>query len=180
MSARPSAVSCGRAAAALLRQQCLERTTPARAQGRDAKRALQLATGVTRLVEQCTDFGYGHTLGARRDPHDLVPSLDFAFLDHTEIETGPAVRDQQRGHLRLVHANTDPVTGDARLRDFEQSAADTVTVTYAHLLVTKAVYGEILPKLSMGEVVATELALPIVIGVDLIDEDCPVLAAVPM
>ena len=72
-----------------------------------------------------------------------------------------------------------PVAGDARLRHFEQGAADPVAVADAHLLVRQAVDGEILPELPIGEVVSTELALPIAIGVDLIDEDGPVLAAVP-
>ena len=39
--------------------------------------------------------------------------------------------------------------------------------------------GEVLPELPIGEVISTELALPIVIGVDLINENGPVLAAVP-
>ena len=45
--------------------------------------------------------------GPARDLHDLVAGLHFAFLQHTEIETRSAVRDQQRGHLRLVHADAD-------------------------------------------------------------------------
>ena len=89
------------------------------------------------------------------------------------------MRDQQRGHLRLLHADAHPVTGNARLRHFEQSAADPVTVADADLLVRQAVDGEVLPELPIDEVGSTELALPIVIGVDLINENGPVLAAVP-
>jgi hypothetical protein len=76
----------------------------------------------------------------------------------TQIETGPAVRDQQRGDLRLLHADAHPVTGNARLRHFEQSAADPVTVADVDLLVRQAVDGEVLPELPIGEVVSTELA----------------------
>src|SRR3981081_1942983 len=82
-------------------------------------------------------------------------------------------------HLRLLHADAHPVTGNARLRHFEQSAADPVTVADADLQVRQAVDGEVLPELPIGEVVSTELALPIVIGVDLINENGPGLAAVP-
>jgi len=89
------------------------------------------------------------------------------------------MRDQQCGHLRLVHADAYPVTGDARLCHFEQRAADPVTIANAHLLVGQAVNGEVFPELPIREVVSVELALPVAIGVDLIDEDGPVLAAVP-
>jgi hypothetical protein len=101
----------------------------------------------------------------------------LAFLENAEIETGSAVRDQQRGHLRLVHADANPVTSDARLCDLEQSLANSVAIANAHLLVRQAVDGEILPELSVGEVVSTELALPIMVGVDLIDEDGSVFAS---
>src|SRR3546814_1584990 len=69
-------------------------------------------------------------------------------------------------------------SGDARLGHFEQSAADAVAVANAHLLVGQAVDGEVLPELAIGEIVSTKLALPIAIGVDLIDEDGSLLAAV--
>src|ERR1051326_5835420 len=172
-------VSCRRAATALLREQRLEGAAPAGAQGRHAQRALQLAARVAGLVQQRIDLEYAHALGARGDPNDLVAGRHFAFLQHTEIETRSAVRDQQRGHPRLVHADAHPITGDARLGNLEQSPADPVTVADAHLPVGPAVDREVLAELPMGEVVSTELALPIVIGVDLIDEDSALLAAVP-
>ena len=100
------------------------------------------------------------------------------MLQHTEIETGSAARDQQRGHLRLVHTDAHPVTGDARLRYLEQCAADPVAVADAHLCVRQALDGEILAELPIGKVVSTQLVLPIAIRIDLIDEDGPVLAAV--
>ena len=111
--------------------------------------------------------------------HDLVAGFDLALLQNTEIETVSPMRDQQRRYLRLAHADAHPVTGDARLCHFERSAADPVTIANAHLLVGQAFNGEVFSELSIGEIVSTELALPIVIGVDLIDEDGPVLAAVP-
>jgi hypothetical protein len=47
------------------------------------------------------------------------------------------VRDQQRGHLRLVH--TDAVTRDAWLCDLEQSPTYPVAIASAHLLVREPV-----------------------------------------
>ena len=99
--------------------------------------------------------------------HDLVAGFDLALLQNTEIETVSPMRDQQRRYLRLAHADAHPVTGDARLCHFERSAADPVTIANAHLLVGQAFNGEVFFELSIGEIVSTELALPIVIGVDL-------------
>src|SRR5262245_21233589 len=89
------------------------------------------------------------------------------------------MRDQQSGHLRLVHTDADAVASDARLCDLEHGFADPVAVANAHLLVRQTIDSEILPELPVGEVVSTELALPIVIGVDLIDELGSVFAAMP-
>jgi hypothetical protein len=112
-------------------------------------------------------------------PHDLVAGLDLSPFQDMEIEAGPAVRDKQRGHLRLVHADADPVAGDARLRHFEQSAPNTVMIADAHLVVGQTFDGEVLAEFPISEVGSAELALPIAVGFDLVDEDGPVLAAVP-
>src|ERR1700749_850 len=129
-------------------------------------------------IEQRIDLEGGHALGARGDLHDLIASFNFALCQHSEIEAGSTMRNQQRGHLRFVHTNADAVAGDAWLRYFEQSAADPVTIADAHLCVRQpALDGEILPELPIGEVLSTQVILPIAIGVDLIDEHRPVLAA---
>ena len=85
---------------------------------------------------------------------------------------------QQRRHRRLVHADANAVTGDARLRDFEQRSADAVAVADADLVVGETLDGEVLADLALGEVVALELALPVAVRVDLVDEHGAVLAAV--
>ena len=115
------------------------------------------------MVQQGIDLEDAHMLGTCRDPHNLVSRFHLAFLQNTEVETGPAVRDQQRGHLRFVHADAHPVTSHARLGDLEQSLAYSEAIANAHFLVRQAVDGEILTELPMGEVVSTELAPPITI-----------------
>ena len=112
-----------------------------------------------------------------RDLNDLIAGLDVAFLDHTKIEAGPAVLDQQRGHVRLLHANAEPVAGDARLRHLEQGGADPVTIADADLGVGEALDREILAELTGNEVRSTEMLLPVAIGLVLIDEHGPLLAA---
>jgi hypothetical protein len=89
------------------------------------------------------------------------------------------VGDQQRGYPRVVHPDAHPVAGHPRLGDLEQRRADLVPVADAHLVIGQAADGEVLPELPVAEVAAAELALPVLVGPDLVDEHRPVLAAVP-
>ena len=74
--------------------------------------------------------------------------------------------------------DADPVARHARLGDLEQRLADPVAVADADLVVGEALDREVLAELAVGEVVAPELALPVAVGVDLVDEHRAVLAAV--
>src|SRR5207253_1879043 len=85
----------------------------------------------------------------------------------------------QGGDARGVHADPDAVAGDAGLRDLEDGGADLVTVADADLVVAEPCDGEVLAELSVDEVVASELAFPGSIGLDLVDEHRALLAAVP-
>jgi hypothetical protein len=129
-------------------------------------------------VEQPVDLHDGHLLGAGRHLLDRLPRLDVALLDHAQIEPGPPVRHEQRRDPRVVHPQPDAVAGDARLGDLEQRPADPEAVADADVLVREALDGEVLAELPEHEVAAPELALPIAIGLVLVDEDGPLLAAV--
>src|ERR1700743_859927 len=133
---------------------------------------------MTGHVEQRTDLGHVHAFGSRRDLRDLVAGLDFAFLQHPEVEAGPAVLDPQCGHFRLVHPDTQPVAGDTRLRNLEQGSADPVTVSDAHLFVRQTVDREILAELPVDEIISPQLVLPIAIGIHLVDKNRAAFAAV--
>src|SRR6516162_2033939 len=117
--------------------------------------------------------------GPALDLHDLIACADFAFLENAEIKAGPAMRDEQCCHLRLVHADADPIAGDARLRYLEQGIADPVLVADAHFRTRQSLDSKILLELAMGKVAATKAILPIAVGVDLIDKDGPVFATMP-
>ena len=90
------------------------------------------------------------------------------------------MRHDERRHLRLIHPDAEPVAGDARLRHFEQRASDPVTVADAHLGVGQAVDREILAELTVSEVAAAKLSLPIAVRIDLINEDRAMLAAMAL
>jgi hypothetical protein len=87
--------------------------------------------------------------------------------------------DEQGRNARVVHADPYAVTGDARLANFEYSGANLVAVADADLGVAQPLDGEVLAELSIDEVLSSELAFPVAVGVDLIDEDRALLAAVP-
>ena len=160
-------------------EQGAEGGLPARAEGRDPQRSEQLLTRVSGEVEQPVDLGGRHLFRARGELEDLVSRLDLALSEHAEVEAGPAMGDEQGGNARVVHANAHAVTGDARLRDFEDGGADLVAVADAHFVVAQSLDGEVLAELPVDEVASSELALPVPIGVDLVDEHGALLAAVP-
>ena len=105
--------------------------------------------------------------------------MHLALLEHAEVEARAAVRDEQSGDARVVHADPDAVAGDPGLGDLEDSGADPVAVADAHLVVAQSLDGEVLAELSVDEVAPSELAFPVPVRVDLVDEHRALLAAVP-
>jgi len=130
-------------------------------------------------IEQGIRLDDGHALGAVGDFDDLVPRPDFALLKHAKIEPWPAMGDEQSSHARFIHPDADAVARNPRLCYLEQGIPDPVAVADAHLIVGQAFDGEILAELAVSEVTTAELALPIVVGLDLIDHHRPVLTPVP-
>jgi hypothetical protein len=133
---------------------------------------------VTGQVQQSVHLGDGHPLRAVGDLDDLVTRLDRALDEHPEVEAGPVMLHEQRRYPRVVHPDTHPVAGDARLSHLEQRLADPVSIPDAHLVVRQAVDGEVLTELAVREIVASQEFLPVPVGAELVHEDCAVLAAV--
>jgi hypothetical protein len=40
----------------------------------------------------------------------MFPPLDFDGFQHTQVEAGPAMLDQQGGHARILHSDSNPVS----------------------------------------------------------------------
>ena len=169
----------GVAAAGFLIQQRSKRALPAGAEGGNPERSEQPLAGVPGEVEQRVDVSDGHLLGSRGELDDLVSRLYLALFEHPEVEAGTVVGDEQRGNLRIVHPDPDAIAGDARLRYLEGRAADLVAIADADLVVAQSLHSEVLAELSVHEVVSSELVFPVPIRVDLVDEHCALLAAVP-
>jgi hypothetical protein len=100
------------------------------------------------------------------------------FFKDSEVEAGTPVTGEQRGHARLVHADTDPVARHPWLCDLEQSGADAIPVADAHLVVAEPVNGEVLTELAEDEVVAVQLFAPVTVRIELIHVHGSLLASV--
>lgn len=132
-----------------------------------------------RGVQQTIRVDHGEGFGAVRDLDDVLPGLHGPFLDDAKVEAGPAMRDEKCGHPRLVHPQPDPIAGDSWLGDLEDSLTDAIAVADADVVVGEAVDGEILTELTVDEVVAPELLLPVSVRVELIHHDRAHLTTVP-
>jgi hypothetical protein len=171
---KPAQAGVARAAV----EQRAERRLPAGAERGDPQRAQQLLARVPGEVQQRVDFRDRHLLLAGGDLDDVVARLHLALLEHPEVEARTAVGDQQRRDARILHPQPDPVTGDPGLGELEQRAADPVAVADAGLVVAEPLHGEVFAELPVDEVASPQLALPVAIGLDLVDEDRALLAAV--
>src|ERR1700722_10139717 len=134
---------------------------------------------MVRRIEKLVDLGDRHSLVRLSHLHDFVASAYLAFAQDAEVETRPSAGCQQCRHPRLVHPNSDAITGNARLSDLEQCTADLITITYARDIVGQSFDREVLAELSVDEVGPVQLLLPVVIGFDLIYEDGTLLTPMP-
>src|SRR5215831_8687513 len=114
-------------------------------------------------IEQCIDLCDSHSLVRLSHLHNFVAGAHLAFPQDTKVEPRPPAGCQQSRHPWLVHPNADAITGNARLGDLEQCAADLIMITDAHGIVGQSLDREVLAELSMDEVGSLQLLLPIAI-----------------
>src|SRR6202042_3686342 len=95
----------------------------------------------------------------------------LAFLQDAEVEPGPSAGGQQCRHPRLVHPNSAAVASDARLRDLEQWATDSIPEADASGITRQSLDGEVFAELAVAQVGPAQLLLPVAIRFDLVDED---------
>src|SRR5262245_16166116 len=101
-----------------------------------------------RRIEECIDLRDGHSLLRLTHLDDIVAGAYLALPQDAEVESRPSARCQQSRHSGLVHANADAVAGHPRLSDFEDRAADLITIADAHRIVGQSFDREVLAKLS--------------------------------
>jgi hypothetical protein len=88
------------------------------------------------------------------------------------------MRDQQSRYPGLIHSYANTIASDTRLRDFENSAADAIAIADANLAVGEAFYRKVLRELPECEIGSLQFALPVVIGIDLVNKHSPVFSTV--
>src|SRR3984957_4029924 len=129
-------------------------------------------------IKKRVDLCDGHSLVRLSHLHDFVAGADLAFPQDAEVESRSSAGCQQCRHPRLVHPDTNAIAGHARLSDLEQCAADLITVADANGIVGQSFDREVLAELSVDEVRAIDVVLPVAIGFDLADEGGSLLTPV--
>jgi hypothetical protein len=132
-----------------------------------------------RQIDQCVCLDDCEPLRTVCYLDDLVSSLDLTFLQNPHVKAGPMVRYKQCGHLRLTQPDADPIASDPRLCHLEYGTSDSISIADANLVIGQSGNGEVFSELTVNEVGAIELALPVTIGFDLVDEHRPLLTAMP-
>jgi hypothetical protein len=85
---------------------------------------------------------------------------------------------EKRRHTRFIHANADAVARHAWLRYFKCRTTDAVSIADADLVIRKSLDGEVFSELPVDEVITSEKAFPVVLGVHLINKNGALLPAV--
>jgi hypothetical protein len=129
-------------------------------------------------IEEGVDIGHIDSLWAVGDFYNVIARTDFSLLQYAKVEAGSVMRDEQGGHPGFIHADTDAVAGHAWLRHFKFSAADAVSIADAHLAIGKSFDGEVLSKLAERKILAAQKALPVMVGIHLVDEYGTLLSSV--
>src|SRR4051812_24999143 len=88
------------------------------------------------------------------------------------------VGDKEVGHLGFAEAHPHPKTRDPRLGHLELGLPDAVPIADAYLVIAETGDREVLAEHAGHQVVAPEVALPMVVGLCLVDHDRALFAAV--
>src|SRR5579863_4512230 len=163
--------------AQVLLEHCLERTLPTLAERGNPKRALQLLARMSRQIQQGVGVGHTDSLRTVSNLYNVVACTNFSFLQHAKVESWSVMFYEQGWHTRLVHADADAVAGHAWLRYLKFSTTDAVAIADADLVIGKPLDGEVFSELAESKIVAAQKALPVMVGINLVDEYGAVLPA---
>ncbi len=129
-------------------------------------------------IQEGVNFGHTDSLETVSNFHDVIASTNFPLLQNTKVESWSVMCYEQGRHTRFIHADADAEARHAWLRYFKFSTTDAVSIADAHLIVRKSLNGEVFSELPVDEVIASEKAFPIVIGVHLINKNGSMLSSV--
>src|SRR5262249_43500163 len=95
----------------------------------------------------------------------------FSFLQHAKVKSRSVMRYEQGWHASFIQADADAVARHARLGYFEHCITNPVSITDADFFIRKSCNGEIFSELSETEIIASQEALPVPVGIHLVDEN---------
>src|SRR5580658_134814 len=148
----------------------LERTLPTFAKCGNPQHTLQLLAGISRQVQEGVSVSHCDLLWTVGDFYNVIVCPNFSFLQHAEVESWSVMRHEQRWHASLIHADADAVARHAWLRYFKFSTADAVAIANADLVIRKSLDREVFPELPESKITAAQKALPVMVGVHLVDK----------
>jgi hypothetical protein len=122
-------------------------------------------------VEQAVNLGNGNSFGTVDHFHNLVASPNFSFLQHSEIKSWSVMCNEKSRHSRFIHADAYAVARHTWLAHFKYRITNAVSISNADFVIRKSFDGEVFSELAEDEVITSERAFPIVIGLHLIDKD---------
>ena len=165
--------------AALVRGHYLgEGLTPARAERGDVRRVPDAVDVRIGQVQQAVHLRDGQGVRPAGDELECVADTYLPLADHAEVEAGAVVRHEQSGHLWLAEPHSDAKARHPRLGDLERRLADAVAITDADLAVGHAGDGEVLAERAVLERLQPQLPFPVPVGLDLVEHDRALFAAV--
>ncbi len=85
---------------------------------------------------------------------------------------------EKRRHTRFIHADADAVARYARLCHFKYRVTNAVAIANADLVIRKSFDGEVFSELAESKIIASEKALPIMVGIHLVDKYSALLPSV--
>ena len=128
-------------------------------------------------IQEGVNVGHADSLWTVSKFYNVIARPNFSFLQHTKVESWSVMCDEQGCHPRFIHADTDAVAGYARLCHFKYRVAYAVPIANADLVIRKSLNREVFSEPAEDEVITSEKALPVVIGVRLIKKNGTLLPA---
>jgi hypothetical protein len=122
-------------------------------------------------IQEGVNLGHTDSLWTVSNFHNVIACTNFAFLQHAKVKPRSSMCNEQRRHTRLVHADADAVARHAWLRYFKYGTTDAVSIADADVVIKKSLDSEVFSELAENEVITSEEAFPVVIGVHLINEN---------
>src|SRR5208337_1958277 len=168
---RKSKISFDEFRARLLREYRLKGTVPTFAKCRNPQRSFQLFAGMSRQIQESVNLGHTESLWTISNLYNIVARPNFSFLQHAKVESWSVMCNEQGCHPRFIHANANAVARYAGLCYFKCRITNAVAIANADLVIRKSLNSEVFSELAEDEVTTCENALPVVIGVHLINKN---------